>query len=200
MFLIHSCIVGHIEMCSLYGPLCVALPGFIHVSNLFPLHYFFLIPRLFIFKAQCQSVLHKQTVQHYSAVMPASHSACLCITPSWAHLCVCRDDWVSFNRLDHENTCWTSQGRCITCWKGVLGFGSVHKYTCTDVWHIRMHMYIHTRRVLLLCCYLVIEVPFFCCLNFSWTDFSLFFNQWFFQLAAHLLMAVGMAFKSWQER
>lgn len=65
--------------------------------------------------------------------MPASRSPPLCVSPSWAHLRVCRDDWVLFNRLDQETTCWTSQGRCITCSKWVLGFDSVHKCTYTDV-------------------------------------------------------------------
>ncbi len=149
-------------------------------------------------KAQCQSVLHKQAVQPYTAVMPASHSPCLCTTPSWAHLCVCRDDWVSFNRPDHENTCWTSQGRCITCWKGVLGFSSVHKYT--DVWHVCLHIHIHIHTSKVLRSFPLLSLSF----SFIWIAVELIFLysliNIFFQLAANLLMAVGTAFDTWQQR
>lgn len=92
--------------------------------------------------------------------MPAGRSPCLCTSPSRAHLRFCWDDWVSFNGPDQETTCWTSQGRCITCWKWVLGLNSVHihrqahtvKHTCSDRFYF-----------------------FLPCLSFIWLSFEMIF-------------------------
>lgn len=125
----------------------------------------------------------------------ASHSSCLCTCPSWAHLRVCWDDWVLFNRLDQEPTCWTSQGKCITCWKWVLGFYRVHKYTYTDVWYTSMHT--HTNFCCLVLNYLnylrpLCKGPF----TFIWIDYSVLLNQC---ISSLLVVDVCLYYEHWQQ-
>lgn len=59
-----------------------------------------------------------------------------------ALLFVCLSDWVLFNRPDLKTTCWTSQGRRITCWKSDILASGV--YTCThrQMHNIGMHLHI----------------------------------------------------------
>lgn len=86
-------------------------------------------------KSRCckQTMFYRHSLQKSKMLLwhstPAgmSYSPSLKIAPKWAHLHVGLSDWVLFNRPDLKTTCWTLQGRGITCWKWYLSFSSVQE-------------------------------------------------------------------------
>lgn len=154
------CAVGCREIYSLRWTQAWFFQIFTHVSD------------LYLFDSQNDSFLkrgvkpnfanrQRSTTVHCCTAMPVRPSPRLCKSPSCAHLCVCRDDWVLFNWLDQETTCWTSQGRCITCWKflaSVVYTGThTQMYDTQDIYHASELLL----SVLLSCLCLFVEVLLF---------------------------------------
>lgn len=155
--------LGHSESCIIQNHMMIIPDSFVSYC-LWPLT--FQTVELNFTNIHCET---SELPRWHSIAALTSKNPSLRCAPKWAHLCVCLSDWVLFNRPDLKTTCWTSQGRRITCWKWYLGLGSVHKYTQTDARHIDMHLHICFHESCSLC---------FCMLNFQKLasfDFTLLF-------------------------